>query len=754
MMKKIFLLFALISLLEENTIARQKEFLIGFSFKNNTVDISSADGTSGNTFICTTDTVTYKLNRPIGSISNFRWAILTASGQDLIEISSSNTETLIVNGIYQKAGDIRIQVFGDDSVGFTAPSFVIVHLNFKIIESPKIDLGNDLIGCPGSTFSIYNRESISDPQFTNTEQIWNRKIGENGNYSSITGISTVTSVALENIDQYYRLFISVVFTGTVPNPTCEASKEIKISSYKKPAISAGSDTVRCFGSSLKLNPKIVTPTSEPYSYFWSPNANISSVTDFAPTLGDNDLQTNRTYSLVITDANQCKDTATVQVTKNSPLSVSIVNRDTTLCAQNSISINTSVTGGSPIGGSYNFAWSPVINVSNTNIANPRISPFSILGINYTVTATDFYNCKARDVINIKKSNFTGFISSQKVDSICSGRTIQNIKFRISGGNTPFSYTWSPANILVKQTDSTYSTSGIVENNKIVVSVIDGNSCLQKDSMLVRAIPLPVANLPQSFEYVCIGTQKQINSVAPAGQNANNYRFVWSPNENINNINSFQPIFSGFDSEREVDYVVSITSIINGCANKDTLKILSKSKTQPTITKQFEKPYINTLLGFTADPEGLSYSWIFSDINNTFTGRSISQSFDTTKVFQVKLFATNEFGCVGTDSTSFETVLFSTNIVFIPNVFSPNAQDARNQTFRVFLQETDFKAGSFSLVVYNVLGQKVYESKDLKEITEKGWDGSNFPSGVYNYVAKGEFIDNELFNKYGEVVLLK
>jgi gliding motility-associated-like protein len=75
--------------------------------------------------------------------------------------------------------------------------------------------------------------------------------------------------------------------------------------------------------------------------------------------------------------------------------------------------------------------------------------------------------------------------------------------------------------------------------------------------------------------------------------------------------------------------------------------------------------------------------------------------------------------------------------FVPNLFTPN-EDGKNDYFRVYglLPLEDF-----SLAIYNRAGSLVYETKDVTEATQTGWDGTvsgnKQPNGVYYWNVKGQ-----------------
>ena len=127
----------------------------------------------------------------------------------------------------------------------------------------------------------------------------------------------------------------------------------------------------------------------------------------------------------------------------------------------------------------------------------------------------------------------------------------------------------------------------------------------------------------------------------------------------------------------------------------------------------------------------------------------------TQSTNVVLTAFSEENCVTSDSVFIEVV--KTRKVYIPNTFSPNF-DGINDYFTVFGDEPNVQAIE-SLRVYDRWGGLVFESENVLPGSEStGWDGrvggALLPNGVYTYLAQVRFLDGELLNYAGSVLLVK
>ncbi len=118
--------------------------------------------------------------------------------------------------------------------------------------------------------------------------------------------------------------------------------------------------------------------------------------------------------------------------------------------------------------------------------------------------------------------------------------------------------------------------------------------------------------------------------------------------------------------------------------------------------------------------------------------------DETTTYTVTV--TDENGCSATDEI---TLTLSSGNVFIPNIFTPNA-DGRNDELHVLGQGI----ASLTFTIYDRWGEQVFETTD-KSI---GWDGTHrgraLNTGLYFYTADIVFEDGSTVVKKGNVSLIR
>ena len=123
--------------------------------------------------------------------------------------------------------------------------------------------------------------------------------------------------------------------------------------------------------------------------------------------------------------------------------------------------------------------------------------------------------------------------------------------------------------------------------------------------------------------------------------------------------------------------------------------------------------------------------------NTTTGDEVFETlpgvFELTEEGQYVFRLENIYNCFTYDSTVVNVDCVP--MIHAPTAFSPWAQLAENQTFRLYPSFV----GEFEIYIYNRWGELVYFSDDLDMMTNEGWNGMKngqvLPLGTYAYVIR-------------------
>jgi gliding motility-associated-like protein len=214
-----------------------------------------------------------------------------------------------------------------------------------------------------------------------------------------------------------------------------------------------------------------------------------------------------------------------------------------LCLSDSIQLN----GPSAI----NYSWTPVNNISSTSIQSPWVSPTDTT--TYYLTSTDLNGCIGTDSITINVNIFSGLLSINNNDTICSGNSINLIA---SGA---LNYSWTPAASLSNPSIPFPLASPTVTTTYYLTGY-DANSCSSTDSVeiFVHSLPNVIAGNDTS---ICPGTFAQLNA-------SGGVDYQWLVNNNLSNYLISNPIATPSDT---IEYVVEVTDL-NNCSAKDTIVV--------------------------------------------------------------------------------------------------------------------------------------------------------------------------------------
>jgi gliding motility-associated-like protein len=281
--------------------------------------------------------------------------------------------------------------------------------------------------------------------------------GSSGPYTYLWNTGATTD-SLTNLS-------SGVYTVTVTDINgCSLTANSTIQPYIPITLTPGSTIASCNTNNGTAS-VIATGGSGLYTYLWTPGGYTTpSISNLTPGV----------YTVTVTDANAttCTMSSTITVSQYPAVFIS-ASADTTVCSLQAVSINTSVTGGTP---TFNYLWSNGSITSSVNI-NPSSTT------SYTVTVTDSSGCTAVSTSTVNIVQYP-VISLTGNSTICSGSSIQ---LSATGGN---SFSWAPSTGL-----SNIAISNPVAapnaNTNYIVTASNGN-CSSVDSVFITVNPSPAA----------------------------------------------------------------------------------------------------------------------------------------------------------------------------------------------------------------------------------------------------------------------
>ncbi|MGZ3941018.1 MAG: T9SS type B sorting domain-containing protein [Bacteroidia bacterium] len=447
---------------------------------------------------------------------------------------------------------------------------------------------------------------------------------------------------------------------------------------------------RLSNGSIDVN---VTGGTINYSYSWS---NGSSNQDLNNIVAG-------TYSVVVTDANLCKDTLTV--TLDQPIQFVLNGNVSTSYNGYAIScynganggININATGGVP---AYAYAWSNGSGVQNQT---------GLTAGSYSVVATDLNGCTdtLQYVLNQPDSIY---ITASIQNVLCNGFHNGSIDETVSGGVNPFTYVWS--------TGSTGEDINGLSMGVYSVTVTDLNGCLHSETYTVTETSPIILSLTHA-DISCNGLMNgSVTSFVNGGTPAYSYQWSGSSSSTASSLSGLAPGM----------YILTVMDA-NNCSVKDSSSITQPAVLDATVTSPILSNGHNVSFYHTADGNitsavtGGTTPYVY-----TWSNGASTQNLNNVGAGNYTLQVTDNKGCVVTATITLTEPL----ALEMPSGISPNG-DGLNDYFVVH----GIEAYPDNLItVFNRWGNVVYEkSKYANTWAGKSNGGADLPDGTYFVVLK-------------------
>ncbi len=340
----------------------------------------------------------------------------------------------------------------------------------------------------------------------------------------------------------------------------------------------------------------------------SPGYNYS----WAPTGGTNATASNLaagTYTVTITDANNCTGTASYTIVEPTQLLASTTSTDES-CNGNDGTADVVSSGGT---GTVTYSWSNGDNGAN----------ITGLGVgSYTVTATDANGCSAQSTVNIGTADPINLTASG-TDEAC-GQSNGTATVSGTGGSGAISYSWSNG-------DNGASITGLAAGS-YTVTATDAGGCTSTETITIANAASPTVASSGTDE-TCTSGNGTATALGSGGTGALTYS--WSNGDNGATI-------SGLSAGT---YTVTVTDA-NGCTSTSSTTIIDH--VGPTATASADQTICfgsSATVSGTGAGTGGNYSWD----NGLGSGSSHVVSPATTTTYTVTV--TDGNGCTSTATTT-------------------------------------------------------------------------------------------------------
>ncbi|MEA3443174.1 MAG: SprB repeat-containing protein, partial [Bacteroidota bacterium] len=309
-----------------------------------------------------------------------------------------------------------------------------------------------------------------------------------------------------------NVFAAFAFDGNKPTDARESNEPLNLN-YLNFTVNATVTDVSCNGGNDgEIIVNSITGGTSPYTYLWS--------TGVGETLNYIDTLIVGTYYVTITDNLNVSDVEIFTVIEPSIVSFGLSSIAHNNCFGDSDGYIVLIVNGGTT--PYNYSWSNGTTQSNS-ISN-------LASGSYTLTVTDDNGCEETSQTYVITEPSEISIINSITDVSCFGGSDGAIDLTVSGGTSPYSYSWDNG-------ETTQDISGLVAGN-YVVTVTDNNSCTKTGSFFVSE-PAILSVSGTASDVSCYGYSNGSINITPSGGTVP-YSFNWSNGtitEDVINLNT-------------------------------------------------------------------------------------------------------------------------------------------------------------------------------------------------------------------------
>ncbi|MCH8902514.1 MAG: gliding motility-associated C-terminal domain-containing protein, partial [Bacteroidetes bacterium] len=623
-------------------------------------------------------------------VANDGTITITASGgTSPLQFSIDGGSTFTGSGIFTGLSAGSYLVVVSDANGCTVTGSILVITAPGAPAAPVA--GTNATYCDGDlidslTATGTNIEWFSDPGLTVS-------IGTGSPFAISPGVGTTT---------YY-------VTQTVSGCQSPADSVVIVVNAAPSAPTAGTNATYCDGD------PVADLTATGTNIEWFSDAGLTTLIGTGSPFAITPSVGTTTYYVIQTVSGCQSPASSVVITVNAIPSAPTAGTDTTYC-EGDVIANLTASGSGGI-----FTWYDNAGLTNVVGTGVTFTPDSTAG-NYTYYVTETAGTcegQADSVFITINALPTAIIIPANPPPLCNGDTIT---LTASGGS---SYLWNTSDVTPPITVTPSATT------TYTVTVSNG-TCSDVASVIVTVILPPVAGI-SGITTICNG-QSTVLTASGAGT------YLWSTGSTDTSI-TVSPL-------TDTTFYVSIT---NSCGSSvDSIAITVVSGVVAEFTADPSEGEAPLEVEFTDESTGAVDTWLwdFGDGTNTSTKQNPTHTYENEGQFDVVLIVTNSIsGC--TDEATISIIVIMNEVVFIPEVFSPN-NDGVNDILFVRGKGIDW----IFFRIYDRWGELVFESNNIDD----GWDGKykgkNQPTGTYTFVLIGVAVNNEKVIEKGNITLIR
>jgi gliding motility-associated-like protein len=398
----------------------------------------------------------------------------------------------------------------------------------------------DLNGCTRTQNSVITQPSALNPQGSSTNVTCfglcdgTAQVNPTGATPGYTFLWTPTNATTNQITALCPGSHTCTVTD---NNGCTATYSTTITEPQPLSATNVVTNASCFGICDGAITTTPAGGTAPYTYLWMPG-NFTTPNINGLCAGS--------YTLTITDANNCTTTRTVVVSEPAPLAVNPTGTNITCNGACDGTATANASGGTP---PYTYVWSP--SGGNGPIAS-NLCPQT-----YTVVVTDNNGCTASGQVVITEPAVL-LANVTDTDVSCFGACDGTGTSTPTGGTPGYTYSWAASG-------GTGSTTTPLCPGNYTVTVTDLNGCTATGTAVITQ-PTQLNNGVTQTDVLCNGQCNGIANATPSG-GVGPYTYLWMPGAITT------PSVGGLCAG---SYTLTVTDA-NGCTQNSTVTI-----TQPNV----------------------------------------------------------------------------------------------------------------------------------------------------------------------------
>jgi len=284
---------------------------------------------------------------------------------------------------------------------------------------------------------------------------------------------------------------------------CSAIAPVIVNGTGGPALTTAAIDVICNGGNDGQATVVSSGGSPPYTYLW--NDSLGQITATATGLPAGN------YDIMVTDSSNC--TTIASVTVNEPLIIVLsISSTPATCGISDGTATVNASGGT---GSFTYSWSPS---GGTSVSATGLAP----GF-YTVAVTDSNGCSLTDSVTVANTGGPVASISSAINVSCFAGNDGQAAVSVTGGTTPYTYSWSPGG-------GNNDTATGLSAGTYIVTVTDAGGCVSTDNVTITEPGAVILNTMVT-NVSCFGSCDGDVSVVVSGGTAP-YTYMWNPNCDI------------------------------------------------------------------------------------------------------------------------------------------------------------------------------------------------------------------------------